>query len=747
MKNCLFYFLFLFLIFTMTHYAIASTYTVDDDGTADFILIQDAINTATSGDTVYVYPGTYNEQIILKNGVRLIGNGPENTIIDGGGSYNQVVIYSGTTGTEISGFRITGSSGYNYWTTCGIYCRNGPITITNNVITGNYCGISIYNGKPTIINNTITGNVTGICAGPCFNVKFPPGPCYPKLPDPELTVYDAEDIPGGTYIRLRLRVTNWYQFPDDLFTPAPLLPPCGLNPDSSRTWVHIYDQDDVRLYGFCALPSADYLYNSLWVAVPRTNIPEKIYIVLEDRECRIKYVSNYVSPESRPSDYTIMNNIISNNSNIGLFFYHYAGAGRILYNDVWGNTAGNYFNNLDGSSFSPWPGTGEISADPEYADADFHLLETSPCIDAGHPGSLYNDMDGTRNDMGAYGGINVFNGPSEHSGNGFLFTSIGKIPLSEIVQDDTDPEFGLANVDPVLASEYGIAAYRNSPFGGKLWIHGLFGDSPPDTDVKYYQIYVGKWNGSTPPDSNDFIPLDDPLTKVKYTINPDGSVYHEKVSLGPKSVDGYDNLYELTRTGYWSHIDLRMIWNTTSWDNGKYTLTYIAYEEFPVVHPVTLFDNALDEITIIIDNSPVEVEILEVQYDSGITIPECSIIELTYPEENLRFFVKAWHPNGYLGGYSLKSYYGRNRYSGIIGSDTYAGVHDATPYWNGELNKEYNSIDAMTAGILKPWITCAYRFRLHAWSRTTDGFHYIRGAEFNDHYYIEVQPCIGCGKR
>jgi len=37
-------------------------------------------------------------------------------------------------------------------------------------------------------------------------------------------------------------------------------------------------------------------------------------------------------------------------------------------------------------------------------DDDYHLQSWSPCIDAGDPDPQYNDPDGTRNDMGAYGG-------------------------------------------------------------------------------------------------------------------------------------------------------------------------------------------------------------------------------------------------------------------------------------------------------------------------------------------------------
>lgn len=36
--------------------------------------------------------------------------------------------------------------------------------------------------------------------------------------------------------------------------------------------------------------------------------------------------------------------------------------------------------------------------------SDFHLTNLSPCINTGNPSAIYNDLDGTRNDQGAYGG-------------------------------------------------------------------------------------------------------------------------------------------------------------------------------------------------------------------------------------------------------------------------------------------------------------------------------------------------------
>lgn len=91
---------------------------------------------------------------------------------------------------------------------------------------------------------------------------------------------------------------------------------------------------------------------------------------------------------------TIKNNIIAFNNHYGI---HREGSDVVAqpdlsYNDVYGNAV-SYQEIAD-------PGVGTISADPLFG-IGYTLDPTSPCIDAGDPDPMYNDPDGSRNDMGA----------------------------------------------------------------------------------------------------------------------------------------------------------------------------------------------------------------------------------------------------------------------------------------------------------------------------------------------------------
>jgi len=113
----------------------------------------------------------------------------------------------------------------------------------------------------------------------------------------------------------------------------------------------------------------------------------------------VLYCDHYADP-------TIENSIFWNNNPQEIMIEegglpNSEGSVTIKYSDIQGGS-----NNI--SAISPshvnWL-YGNLTEDPLLTD-NFHLLSNSPCIDAGNPEPEYNDTDGTRNDMGAYGGPN-----------------------------------------------------------------------------------------------------------------------------------------------------------------------------------------------------------------------------------------------------------------------------------------------------------------------------------------------------
>jgi parallel beta-helix repeat protein len=160
------------------------TLTVDDDGTANFSTIEEAINAANPGDTIQVASGTYNESYIeIKKALTLSGENKNTTIIDGKGLTGAVIAIKANN-VNISGFTIRNAA----WGTAGIYMgdalgcvirntiiasnvggygislfRSSNNNVSDNIITSNERGIDFsYSSNNIVHNNTISNNVDGI---------------------------------------------------------------------------------------------------------------------------------------------------------------------------------------------------------------------------------------------------------------------------------------------------------------------------------------------------------------------------------------------------------------------------------------------------------------------------------------------------------------------------------------------------------------------------------------------------------
>ncbi len=116
----------------------------------------------------------------------------------------------------------------------------------------------------------------------------------PVLQNPVLYFLGPEyaQVNGKQITRYRFDVLNKDQYPNDMFTQSPDLPPCGANTKAARTWVDLYDQSGKRLNGFCALGKSGDL-KDIWFALETDVIPPSyIYIELNDRKTNTKYKSN-----------------------------------------------------------------------------------------------------------------------------------------------------------------------------------------------------------------------------------------------------------------------------------------------------------------------------------------------------------------------------------------------------------------------------------------------------------------------
>jgi parallel beta-helix repeat protein len=135
-----------------------NTLYVGGTGPGNYSKIQEAINDASDGDTIFVYSGTYYENVIVNKTISLTGEDRNSTIIDGKRTGHAVSITAHA--VTIMGFTVrNGEKGIEY-SSAGIkvYYAN-HIEISNCNASSNNKGIYVYASSNTIIaNNTVLHN-------------------------------------------------------------------------------------------------------------------------------------------------------------------------------------------------------------------------------------------------------------------------------------------------------------------------------------------------------------------------------------------------------------------------------------------------------------------------------------------------------------------------------------------------------------------------------------------------------------
>lgn len=138
------------------------TWTVDDDGPADFHTIQEAINAANTGDTILILAGIYYERITVNKSLNIIGGCATVTIIDAYGEKNEIglnikgVVFNViANNVSISGLKIQNAN-------VGIILSSDNNCVFNNNITSCRFGTQIFGSDNSIVNNYFIGDWIGI---------------------------------------------------------------------------------------------------------------------------------------------------------------------------------------------------------------------------------------------------------------------------------------------------------------------------------------------------------------------------------------------------------------------------------------------------------------------------------------------------------------------------------------------------------------------------------------------------------
>ena len=144
-----------------------NTLYVGGSGPNNYTRIQDAIDNASSGDTVFVYTGIYYENNIFINvTINLIGKDKETTIIDANQEMDALFVFADS--VNISGFTIQNTS------RCGIYLTSNYTNISNNIFTNNAHGIHPYlpNFYTVITENLFHNNTNGLTCVTCAYARI-----------------------------------------------------------------------------------------------------------------------------------------------------------------------------------------------------------------------------------------------------------------------------------------------------------------------------------------------------------------------------------------------------------------------------------------------------------------------------------------------------------------------------------------------------------------------------------------------
>jgi beta propeller repeat protein/parallel beta-helix repeat protein len=330
----------------------------------DYATIQQAIQASNDGDVVVVEPGTYFETInFLGKNIVVTGTDPDDpdivaaTVINGGRKGSVVTFESGETSEAVlTGLTITGGYGTavadvgtNIFWGAGVFCYGTSPTIKGNIITDNIGPIEMIGNNQALWKLGYGAGVGCVLSSATITNNI---------------IKNNSGYAGAIFVLGEDKICN------------------NLIYDNSAVV-----GGGVILFGGSLINNTIVGNDTNASAQAGSGPGGNIYIVIDNQF----------------SQTLILNNIICNAlSGGGISGEGNIDESMISFNDIWGNSPGNYMELSDQTGTN-----GNISEDPLFVDAqakDFHLQFDSPCIDAGDPDYVpypwQLDIDGDNAAMG-----------------------------------------------------------------------------------------------------------------------------------------------------------------------------------------------------------------------------------------------------------------------------------------------------------------------------------------------------------
>jgi parallel beta-helix repeat protein len=273
-----------------------------------YTTIQEAINAPDTLDrhAIFVEAGTYYEHVVVNKAVRLVGEGRENTIIDGGGAGTCVNMMAND--VVINGFTTRNSGNFP---DSGIRAHGRVnVTIQNNNIVYNWFGIYLYeSSNNTIFHNNFINNTNQVYVRTTGYVNtwddgYPSGGNYwSDYVGVDVKFGPGQDLPGSDGIG-----DTPYNIDADNIDHYPLMNPYGAPPPPTYTLTittttggttnptpGTYTYTANSSVQVTAIPEANYLFDH-WELDTANVGSANSYIVIMDKDHTLKAVFSPIPP-------------------------------------------------------------------------------------------------------------------------------------------------------------------------------------------------------------------------------------------------------------------------------------------------------------------------------------------------------------------------------------------------------------------------------------------------------------------